>query len=513
MIEKTIKCSSGGIALSRIEKGLLTILNCVQFGERLSTHSNEKLLVQILHRSEVRFLKEAMLLELPLTEYGIVVIGDLHGSMLDLLIVLHNIGLPPDVRYLFLGDYIGFGPHQIELLLFILLLKLRWPEHIYMLRGKHETYEVSINNGFRTVCDETFPNTRIFLRFNALFDCMPIAAIISDKIICCHGGISRWMSCRDNIRQIPRPPFIEKMKLLDCCLLADILWANSNTKQSRPFVPSECDVSYTFNEDALNEVLNALQVSALVRGRSNAMNGYVEEFRTKCYAIGTSTDPQNKDIVGAVLGIRSDVACEYHFQPILHRRVNAKGLVFYCRQISAQLEDSFISDYEAPLGAPTCSRCQIQLKEELQTSARIISHIEIVDWVLMNAKREVLHDVVYKCLDAKNLPALARRLVHLFPLYYDLIYSPGGTFRVGLTDGEWSIIQEYYKGLEVNMIPYSIAVTKTIVGIGARKTEISDITCGDKKSAKTTKKIREGNVKSGIKVEFMLSMKTNEKKC
>lgn len=146
--------------------------------------------------------------------------------------------------------------------------------------------------------------------------------------------------------------------------------------------------------------------------------------------------------MGAVLGIRSDVACEYHFQPILHRRVNAKGLVFYCRQISAQLEDSFISDYEAPLGAPTCSRCQIQLKEELQTSARIISHIEIVDWVLMNAKREVLHDVVYKCLDAKNLLALARRLVHLFPLYYDLIYSPGGTFRVGLTDGEWSIIQE-----------------------------------------------------------------------
>lgn len=53
-------------------------------------------------------------------------------------------------------------------------------------------------------------------------------------------------------------------------------------------------MSYTFNEDALNEVLNALQVSALVRGRSNAMNGYVEEFRTKCYAIGTSTDPQNK---------------------------------------------------------------------------------------------------------------------------------------------------------------------------------------------------------------------------
>ncbi|VDM29286.1 unnamed protein product [Toxocara canis] len=112
MFDKTTKCSSGGIALSRIERSLLTIVNCVQLNQSIAKHFSENQLVPILHRGEVRFLKEPMLLEFPLTEYGIVVVGDLHGSIFDLLAVLHSIGLPPDVHYLFLGKIVYFAFDQ-----------------------------------------------------------------------------------------------------------------------------------------------------------------------------------------------------------------------------------------------------------------------------------------------------------------------------------------------------------------------------------------------------------------
>lgn len=87
------------------------------------------------------------------------------------------------------------------------------------------------------------PLPRMVLRLQKLFSYFLIkfqlhiwirkVFLFIDKIFCCHGGISRWMTCRDNIRQIPRPPLIEKTKLLDCCLLADILWASPNATQSR----------------------------------------------------------------------------------------------------------------------------------------------------------------------------------------------------------------------------------------------------------------------------------------
>ncbi|VDM49205.1 unnamed protein product [Toxocara canis] len=379
-------------------------------------------------------------------------------------------------------------------MLFILLLKLRWPEHVYMLRGKHETYEVNINDGFRTVCEKAFPKTGIFSRFNALFDCMPIAAIISDRILCCHGGVSCWMICRDNIRRIPRRSFVEKMKMLDCCLLADILWADLNPKQSRPFVPSERDVSYSFNEEGLDAVLGALQVCTLVRGHYHGQNGYVELLPTKCYAIGTATDPRNKDVTGAVLGIRRDISNQYHFQAILHKRANMKDLSYYCHHMLERLEDSFISDYDAPLGSLTCSQCNFITTQELQTSARVISHIEIVDWVLKNAHKQVLHDSAYRSLDTSNMHAFAQRLIHLFPLYYDLIHLPGGTFRVAVTDTEWSVIKKYHEGLELDRNPQSTALTNALIGASARKAETVDMT-GVEKGGRSTVS---GDAESGV---------------
>lgn len=44
-------------------------------------------------------------------------------------------------NFFVVGDYVDRGLHQVQLILFIFLLKLRWPNYITTLKGNHEDYQ------------------------------------------------------------------------------------------------------------------------------------------------------------------------------------------------------------------------------------------------------------------------------------------------------------------------------------------------------------------------------------
>ena len=66
-----------------------------------------------------------------------VVIGDLHGNYADLMKFAKYFGLwylevIPKMNFLFLGDYVDRGQHQIETLAFLLALKILFPQKVYL---------------------------------------------------------------------------------------------------------------------------------------------------------------------------------------------------------------------------------------------------------------------------------------------------------------------------------------------------------------------------------------------
>lgn len=88
-----------------------------------------------------------------------------------------------------MGDYVDRGEFGCEVMSYLLALKLKYPENVFMLRGNHETEEMTSQFNFRTQVLDRFDED-IYREFIELFYAMPISAVVNGKLICMHGGIS-----------------------------------------------------------------------------------------------------------------------------------------------------------------------------------------------------------------------------------------------------------------------------------------------------------------------------------
>ncbi|XP_010792409.1 serine/threonine-protein phosphatase PP1-beta catalytic subunit-like [Notothenia coriiceps] len=152
-------------------------------------------------KSREIFLSQPILLEL---EAPLKICGDIHGQYTDLLRLFEYGGFPPEANYLFLGDYVDRGKQSLETICLLLAYKIKYPENFFLLRGNHECASINRIYGFYDECKRRF-NIKLWKTFTDCFNCLPIAAIIDEKIFCCHGGLSPDLQSMEQIRRIMRP--------------------------------------------------------------------------------------------------------------------------------------------------------------------------------------------------------------------------------------------------------------------------------------------------------------------
>ena len=152
-------------------------------------------------QSKEIFLKQPVFLELcsPLN-----ICGDIHGQYYDLLRLFEYGGCPGDANYLFLGDYVDRGNNSIETICLLFAYKIKYPEIFFLLRGNHEASNINKIYGFYDECKRRY-SIKLWKIFCDTFNCLPIAALIDDKILCMHGGISPELHDLDQLRKIIRP--------------------------------------------------------------------------------------------------------------------------------------------------------------------------------------------------------------------------------------------------------------------------------------------------------------------
>ncbi|KCZ74481.1 serine/threonine-protein phosphatase, partial [Anncaliia algerae PRA109] len=132
------------------------------------------------------FLDQPILLEL---NGPIKICGDIHGQYYDLLKLFEFGGFPPKFNYLFLGDYVDRGKQSLETICLLFAYKIKYPQNFFLLRGNHESSMINKIYGFYDECKRRY-DTRIWRIFSEAFNCLPICALIDEKILCMHGGIS-----------------------------------------------------------------------------------------------------------------------------------------------------------------------------------------------------------------------------------------------------------------------------------------------------------------------------------
>jgi len=247
-------------------------------------------------------MSQPMLLELGAP---IKICGDIHGQFHDLLRLFEYGGLPPESNYLFLGDYVDRGKQSLEVVSLLFAYKIKYPENFFILRGNHECAGINRIYGFYDECRRRF-SVKLWKSFCNAFNCLPCTAIIDDKIICMHGGLSPQLSEMNQIANISRPCDVP-----DTGLLCDILWSDPD-----PVVEgwgqNDRGVSFTFGTDIVSAFLRRHDLDLIVRAHQVVEDGY--EFFSQRNLVTVFSAPNycgEFDNAGAMMTVDDTLMCSF----------------------------------------------------------------------------------------------------------------------------------------------------------------------------------------------------------
>jgi len=165
------------------------------------------------------------------------------------------------------GDYVDRGYYSVETVTLLVALKIRYPARITILRGNHESRQITQVYGFYDECLRKYGNANVWKYFTDLFDYLPLTALIENQIFCLHGGLSPSIDTLDNIRALDRVQEVPHEGPM-----CDLLWSDPDDRCGWGISPR--GAGYTFGQDISEAFNHNNGLTLIARAHQLVMEGY-----------------------------------------------------------------------------------------------------------------------------------------------------------------------------------------------------------------------------------------------
>ncbi|XP_016010519.1 serine/threonine-protein phosphatase 4 catalytic subunit isoform X3 [Rousettus aegyptiacus] len=151
------------------------------------------------------------------------------------------------------------------------LFRVRYPDRITLIRGNHESRQITQVYGFYDECLRKYGSVTVWRYCTEIFDYLSLSAIIDGKIFCVHGGLSPSIQTLDQIRTIDR-----KQEVPHDGPMCDLLW--SDPEDTTGWGVSPRGAGYLFGSDVVAQFNAANDIDMICRAHQLVMEGYKWHF-------------------------------------------------------------------------------------------------------------------------------------------------------------------------------------------------------------------------------------------
>lgn len=197
----------------------------------------------------------------------ITICGDIHGQFYDTEQLFKTGGPVPETTYVFMGDFVDRGHYSLETFTLLMVLKARWPNKIILLRGNHESRQITQVYGFYDECLTKYGNANAWRYCTRVFDFLTLAAVIDSKVLCVHGGLSPDIRLLDQIRTIECGQEIPHEGGF-----CDLMW--SDPEEIDTWAVSPRGAGWLFGSVVTAEFLHLNHLELLCRAHQLVQDGY-----------------------------------------------------------------------------------------------------------------------------------------------------------------------------------------------------------------------------------------------
>ncbi|KAI4156331.1 MAG: hypothetical protein LQ340_000356 [Diploschistes diacapsis] len=180
-------------------------------------------------------------------------------------------GLPGNQNFIFMGDFVDRGYFSLETLTLLLCLKARYPNRITLIRGNHESRQITQVYGFYEECQQKYGNASVWKAACQVFDFLPLGALVDGKVLCVHGGLSPEIRTLDQVRVVARAQEIPHEGAF-----CDLVW--SDPEEVGTWAVSPRGAGWLFGDKVATEFNHVNGIERIARAHQLVNEGFKWHF-------------------------------------------------------------------------------------------------------------------------------------------------------------------------------------------------------------------------------------------